>query len=202
MGAPLRDQRTRWARRAYLAVAAADTALAAAGCRRARWLTKPLLMPLLLVGRDRRTQVALGLCGAGDVALMGTGPAAFTAGLGCFLAGHLAWVPALRARGAGGLLRRQPVLGLPVVAASAGLNVYLWGRTGSDRLPVLAYSAVLTGMALVAVDTGRAATATGGALFVVSDTLIALERFGGVRLPLHEGWVMVTYATAQALLSA
>ncbi len=187
---------------AYLALAVADTALAAGGAKRARWLSKPLLMPVLMVGRDRRTQVALGLCGAGDVALMGTSPAAFTAGLGCFLAGHIAWVPALRARGGGGLLGRRPVLGLPLIAAWAGLNAYLWSRTGKDRIPVLAYSTVLTGMALVAVDTGVPATAAGGGLFMLSDSLIALDRFGGVRLPLHEGWVMATYTAAQALLSA
>jgi len=44
--------------------------------------------------------------------------------------------------------------------------------------------------------------ATGGALFMVSDSLIALDRFGGLHLPLHEGWVMATYTTAQALLAA
>jgi len=187
--------------RAYLAVAVADTALAAGGFHRGRWLTKPLLMPLLTVGQDGRTRIALGLCGAGDLALLGTSPQAFTTGLGCFLAGHLAWVPAIRARGGSRLLRRHPVASLPLVGAWAGLNVYLWGRTGRDRVPVLAYSTVLTGMALVAVDSGTAATATGGALFVVSDALIALDRFGGLRLPCHEGWVMATYAAAQALLS-
>jgi len=187
---------------AYVALAAADVVLAAAGRSRARRFTKPLLMPALMVGRDRPTQVALGLCGAGDVALMGSSEAAFTAGLGCFLAGHLAWVPALRARGGGGLLRRRPALGLPVVLAWAGLNAYLWNRTGKDRLPVAAYSTVLAGMTLVAVDTGVPWTAAGGGLFMLSDSLIALERFGGVHLPLHEGWVMATYTTAQALLAS
>ena len=57
-------------------------------------------------------------------------------------------------------------------------------------------------MSLVAVDTGRLSKASGGALFMVSDSLIALERFGDLRLPLHEGWVMATYTAAQALLSA
>lgn len=41
----------------------------------------------------------------------------------------------------------------------------------------------------------------GGALFLASDCLLALEKFGGLRLPAHEGLVMATYASAQALLA-
>jgi len=186
----------------YLGLAVADSGLAAAGVDRPRWLTKPLLMPALMVDRDRPTQVALALCGAGDVALMRRSPAAFRTGLGFFLGGQIAWVAALRARGSVGRLRRQPVLGLPVVVAWAALNAYLWGRTGRDRLPVVIYSTILAGMALVAVDTGDPLTAAGGGLFMASDSLIALERFAGLRLPLHEGWVMATYTAAQALLAA
>jgi len=186
----------------YVALAVADTALAAAGADRPRWLTKPLLMPALMVDRDRPTQVALALSWGGDVALMWTTPAAFTAGLGCFLGGQVAWVAALRTRGSGGGLRRKPVRGLPVVAGWAALNAYLWGRTGSDRIPVVVYSSVLAAMALAAVDTGDPLTAAGGGLFMASDSLIALERFAGLRLPMHEGWVMATYTTAQALLAA
>ena len=89
------------ARRATLvfaALAAADTLLAATGCDRPRWLTKPLLMPVLMAGRDRPAQRALALGGAGDVALLGSSQTAFMAGLGCFLAGHVAWIIALRQR--------------------------------------------------------------------------------------------------------
>jgi uncharacterized membrane protein YhhN len=186
----------------YVALAVADTALAAAGVGRPRWLTKPLLMPALMVDRDRPTQVALALSWGGDVALMGTSPVAFTAGLGCFLGGQVAWVAALRTRGSLGGLRRRPLLGVPVVAGWAALNAYLWSRTGSDRIPVVVYSSVLAGMALAAVDTGDPLTAAGGGLFMASDSLIALERFAGLRLPAHEGWVMATYTTAQALLAA
>jgi hypothetical protein len=39
------------------------------GRDRQRRLTKPLLMPTLMVGRDRSTHRALALGGAGDVAL-------------------------------------------------------------------------------------------------------------------------------------
>jgi uncharacterized membrane protein YhhN len=187
---------------AYLALAATDTALAATGREHARRVTKPLLMPTLMLGRERRTARAVALGGAGDVALLGESAAAFTAGLGFFLAGHVAWIAALRARPGRRLLRRRPALAAPYVVAWAGLNTYLWPRTGRDRVPVLAYSSVLLAMALTALDTGERAAAAGAALFLASDSLLALDRFGGVHLPAHEGWVMVTYTAAQGLLAA
>lgn len=187
---------------AYLALAATDTFLAATGREKQRRATKPLLMPTLQLGKDKATKRALGLGTAGDVALMADGDAAFTAGLGSFLAGHVAWMTAIRGRGDGGLLRRKPVAAVPYLAAFAGLNAYLWPRTGKDRLPVMVYSAALLGTALVALDSGRAKTAAGGALFLVSDTLLALERFADVHLPAHEGLVMATYTSAQGLLAS
>lgn len=186
----------------YLALAMADIVLAATGKRKARWLTKPLLMPTLLVGRDPATQRALALGGAADVALLGESQAAFTAGLATFLAGHVAWIVALRRRGGGGFLRSHPAAALPYAIAWIGLNAYLWPRTGRDRYPVLAYSAALTAMALTALDSGRLPTAAGGGLFLTSDTLLALERFAGVELPAREGLVMATYTAGQALLAS
>jgi uncharacterized membrane protein YhhN len=186
--------------RLYAALAAVDAVLAATGRDRARRLTKPLLMPTLLAGKDRPAQRALALGGVGDVALLGSGPAAFTAGLGAFLAGHVAWMAALRPSSSG-VLARRPAAAVPYALAWAGLNAYLWSRTGRDRLPVLVYSAALAGTALTALDTGERGVAAGGALFMVSDTLLALERFGDVHLPAHEALVMTTYTSAQALLA-
>jgi len=187
---------------AYVVLAVADVTLAATERKSLRLLTKPLLMPTLLIGRERMTQRALALGGAGDVALLGSSPAAFTAGLGAFLAGHLAWIQALRQRPGSGLVRRHPVVALPYAAAWLGLNAYLWPHTGRDRYPVLAYSTALAAMALTALDTGRPATAAGGVLFLTTDSLLALDRFAGVELPRHEGWVMATYVAAQGLLAA
>jgi uncharacterized membrane protein YhhN len=181
-------------------LAAVDAVLAATGRDRARRVTKPLLMPTLMLDKDRPTQRALALGGAGDVALLGSGQAAFTAGLGSFLAGHVAWLAALRPHSTG-LLRRNPAVAAPYLAAWAGLNAYLWPRTGKDRVPVLVYSTALLATALAALDTSRSDVAAGGALFLASDALLALERFGDVHLPAHEGIVMATYTSGQALLA-
>ena len=192
----------RTARTPYAVLAGVDTILAAAGRDRARRLTKPLLMPVLAVDRDASTRRALLLGGLGDVALLGAGRGAFTAGLGSFLLGHVAWVRALRERPGGGVVRRRPVLAVPYALVLAGFNAYLWRRTGPDRVPVLVYSAALTATALAALDTGDPRAASGGALFLASDGLLALERFADLHLPAHEGLVMASYTGAQALLAA
>jgi uncharacterized membrane protein YhhN len=192
----------RRARGVFVALAATDTLLAGAARDRQRWLTKPLLMPVLMAGSDRGSWRPLALGGAGDVALLGSSDAAFTAGLACFLAGHAAWIHALRRRPGGGRLRSRPVLAAPYLAAFGALNAYLWPRTGRDRLPVLAYSTALLAMSLTALDSGSRRTAAGGALFLVSDTLLALKKFAGLHLPAHESMVMATYTTAQALLAS
>ena len=186
----------------YAALAAADTFLAATGRNRPRWLTKPLLMPVLMAGRDRPTQRALAPGWAGDLALLADGDAAFRAGLLSFLAGHLAWISALRQRPGGGRLRARPDLAVPPLAATAVVSAYLWPRTGTNRRPVLAYSAALLAMSLTALDRGTRATAAGGMLFLASDSLLALQKFGGLRLPAGEGLVMAAYTAAQALLAA
>jgi len=134
--------------------------------------------------------------------LLGSGEITFMAGLGCFLAGHVAWIMALRQRPGRGRLRARPVLAVPHLAAFGAVNACLWKRTGKDRIPVVVYSAALLAMSLVALDSGSSRTAAGGALFLASDTLLALEKFGGLQLPAHEGLVMATYTSAQALLAS
>jgi len=196
----------RWlmARRAttvFVTIAAVDTILAGLGRDRLRWVTKPLLMPALMAGSDRSSRRALAFGAAGDVALLGSGDAAFTAGLVSFLAGHVAWTAALRQRPGGGRLRSRPALALPYLAAFGSLNAYLWPRTGKDRIPVLGYSTALLAMALTALDTGSPRAAAGGALFLVSDSLLALQKFAGIQVPAHEALVMATYTSAQALLA-
>jgi uncharacterized membrane protein YhhN len=187
---------------AFAALAAADAVLAVAGRNRERWLTKPLLMPVLVPGRSRAAQRALALSWVGDVALLGSGDAAFQAGLVSFLASHLAWIDALRKQPVRGRLGKHPALAIPPLAAGVAMNVLLWPRTGRDRVPVLLYSVALLAMSLAALDTDSPAAATGGLLFLASDALLALRKFGVVDLRSADGVVMATYAAAQALLAA
>ena len=117
------------------------------------------------------------------------------------LAGHVAWIIALRQRPGRGHLRARPALAAPHLITFGAVNAYLWKRTGQDRIPVIVYSTALLAMSLAALDSGSPRTAAGGALFLASDTLLALEKFGGLHLPAHEGLVMATYTSAQVLLA-
>ena len=195
----------------YVLLAAADAVLAANATRRARWLTKPALMPALAavaVTGEKRTGApstdpmmlaGLGLSWLGDVALLGEGDGPFALGLGAFLAAHCFYLVALRRRRQGAFRHRV------WFAASYGLawcvlNTVLWNRTGRLRLPVLIYGTTLSAMALAALDTGSRATAAGGAAFLLSDSILALDNFGVATLPAADAMVMASYTAAQALI--
>ncbi|WP_406045286.1 lysoplasmalogenase [Micromonospora sp. NBC_00898] len=160
-----------------------------------QWLAKPLLAPLVLgylwsAGR-RVDPVAVGLAfaTAGDVALLADGRTAFLVGMGCFLVTQLAFLTAFVR------YRRPPV---PAVVAYLALwavaNALLWEALGPLRLPVLGYSLALSLMAAAATGVSRR-TATGGALFLVSDLLIGVGA-AGVDLPGQGLLVMTTYIAA------
>jgi uncharacterized membrane protein YhhN len=173
-------------------------------------VTKPLLMPALLAWflavtpRSRlRTLVGFGLGWSwlGDLGLMPAGEMWFLAGLGAFLVAQLAYAIAFWPARADSVLSR-PLLALPYLAVLVGLLVVLWDHLGDLRLPVSVYAVVIVTMAVLATGINRT-VATGAALFVVSDALIALDAVAGlVRLPAHDFWVMLTYLAAQLLIAA
>ena len=91
---------------------------------------------------------------------------------------------------------------VPYVAAVAGLVAACAGGAGGLLVPVLVYGALLGTMAVLSTGV-NGLTAAGGALFLVSDGLIALDAFAsGFALPGHGFWVMATYVAAQALIVA
>ncbi len=195
--------------RAYAAVAAADVALAARRARRGRRATKPLLMPLLAAhvagtddagGAKPLILAGLALSGLGDLALLGEGDGPFAFGLAAFLAAHGCYLAALVPRRRGGA-RRAPWTAGAYGLAWCGLNAVLFPRTGRLRLPVLVYGSALTAMALAALDTGSPAVAAGGAAFLLSDSILALDTFGPLSVPGADGIVMLTYTAAQALIA-
>lgn len=193
----------------YCVLAAADVALAATGNRRARRFTKPLLMPVLAAhvagtgrARDTKPLVLAGVClsGVGDVALLTKTDGRLAAGMGAFLSAHCCYLAALAKR------RRGGVRGAPWVAGAyglawLGLNAKLWPRTGRLRLPVVVYGSALAAMAIAALDTDVPAVVAGGAAFLVSDSILALNTFGDVSSPTADALVMLTYTAAQALIA-
>lgn len=129
--------------------------------------------------------LGLALGAAGDFFLSRGGQPMFLAGMVAFAAGHLAYVAGFWTRaGALGLATPSPalaaalaVLGLAVLA----LGLWLSAKAGPLRLPVLLYALVIGLMAASALilpaHPGNRTIQTGVALFLLSDTLLALRLF-------------------------
>ena len=211
---------------AYVALAATDTWLSGQPSRaahRARFLTKPLLMPTLsaslatnarAVGSPLRTSTLVAQAGGwgGDVALLGSGTKSFLAGAGSFGVGHIAYVAGFLRRRGSRPLAQDP--GVRVIAGSwaltAPLMAYLAGRQKRELgAPVLGYGTLLAVMAAAGSHldpevpaAARRLTAAGAGLFMLSDTLLGLRKFAMTEPPAElETAVMATYTAAQFLLS-
>lgn len=79
--------------------------------------------------------------------------------------------------------------------------VLIWPDLPADlRIPLTGYSLLLTAMAWRA-DVLGPYTAAGGALFLLSDALIATGIAEWPQAPAPDFWVMLTYIAAQALLT-
>lgn len=193
-----------------LAAALAVIGDALDGARLLHYVAKPLATALVATwvwrhgtrGAYRSAVLAgLALSLGGDVALM-LPVDVFAVGLGCFLLAHIAYLVALRTR-APLAARRLPWLAYALVAA--GVLAVLWPHLPPAlRLPVLAYVVMLAAMAAQAAVTWRvqpsratAGAALGGACFVMSDALLAFDRFVAP-WPGATALVLATYWMAQA----
>ncbi|MGW1926159.1 lysoplasmalogenase [Streptomyces massasporeus] len=172
-----------------------------AGAEPGHQIAKPLLMPLLAAyavtrGAPRPLTAALLLGWGGDVFLLSDADWAFLVGMGSFAAGHVCYLVLFGRR------RTSPALGALYAAALAGTVLLLWPDLPAElRIPVAGYSLLLTAMAYRSSALGLLA-GLGGALFLLSDTLIATGVAEWPRLPASDFWVMLTYIAAQYLLTA
>ena len=149
------------------------------------------------------TLVALGFSWLGDLvpSLVGE-DAAFLVMVGFFLLAQVAYVVAFAPLVRRSVVHTRPVLLLPYAAVLVVLIALC--APGADALlvPVAVYGGVLVAMAVLATGLGRTA-AVGGAVFLLSDSLIALEAFVPWWDLAGQGfWVMLTYTVGQGLLAA
>jgi uncharacterized membrane protein YhhN len=192
---------------AYLVVAAVNLVGAATGSRVLELLSKPLLVPLLVIWvllvrrgtAPRALVVGLGLAWLGDLALMVDGTAAFLAGLGFFLGMQVAYSAGFVGLGAAAVLRRRWWLPVGALVLWAGLNLALGPSLGELRIPLAVYSAALVTMATLACA-GSAVVGAGGLLFLVSDLMIGMDA-AGIEIPARGLLVMATYIAAQLLIT-
>lgn len=147
--------------------------------------------------------VALGFSWLGDLvpSLVGDG-AAFLVMVGFFLLAQVAYVVAFAPAVRRSVVHRRPLLVLPYAAVLAALVAACAPGAGSLLVPVCVYGGMLTAMAILSTGLGRVA-AVGGAVFLATDALIALEQFVPAWDLAGQGfWVMLTYTVGQGLLAA
>lgn len=153
--------------------------------------------------------LALMLCAAGDffLAIEQMDKRFFLAGLGAFLAGHIAYVVlfvALPQPDAALPQLALAVVGVAMVAVALGMGRRLFPVTGELQWPVTAYIAVILIMGLASLWNGAALIVAGAASFMVSDSILAAERFlmkpGSPFRQFAGPAVWITYFAAQVLI--
>lgn len=173
-------------------------------------VTVALAMPLLAahlwssVPQSRlvvASLAALGFSWIGDVVpLFLDGDAAFLTLVGSFMAAQASYVWAFVPYWRDGLPARRRALLVPYLAVFAGLLTACLPASGALAPAVIVYGCLLMTMALLSTGVDVRAW-IGGAVFLVSDGLIALDHFA-TALPaaVQPFAVMSTYLLAQALL--
>ncbi|MED7949532.1 lysoplasmalogenase [Streptomyces sp. BE303] len=196
----------------YATTSAAHLGAILADTQVLRHATKPALMPLLAAhsavaaaaaGREapRLLTPALLLSAGGDVLLQLGNDTAFLAGMGSFAAAHVCYVTMFVGQGALTERRRALLVAAAYAAAWATMVSRLWPDLGDLRVPVAGYSLLLASTAVTSAGLGLR-TGLGGALFLLSDTLIATKLAKWRELPGHQFWIMATYVLAQYLLAS
>lgn len=178
-----------------------------------QWLAQLISKPvpvLLLAGvvagvglsHRRRLLVFVGLLlsALGDI-LLAWSEGAFIFGLVSFLLAHVAYIVAFSR------VTRTAALGWLVPFALWGGGVYavLWPGLGDLAVPVAVYVSVIVTMVWRAAATwgvvaGGGLAFLGAALFVLSDSMLALNRFHEPFLGAREG-VILTYWAAQVFIA-
>lgn len=179
-----------------------------------RWIAKPLASIFFVVagiaadgsmtptGRLILAGLVLGACG--DVLLLPHNKAAFLAGIGVFLLGHVAYAAAFLSAGSDLLLASATLAPLAIVAYFIG-RWLLPHVEAPMKAPVLAYIAVISLMVALAVGTYSARTGSAPWLiaaiaFYLSDLSVARDRFVSPGL-INRVWGIPLYYAAQLLFA-
>lgn len=165
-----------------------------------------ILLPILgkgLNAKFRRTLIlALCFCLLGDILLLKN--AYFVFGLGAFLIGHLLFAKAFI--GLHGF-QRNPIVALLLLIIGIGLYAWLYPDLGDLKYPVAAYVLVILFMAWQGIGlylrektTAYGFILFGVALFMLSDSMIAIDKF---KAPFELSGLVIlsTYWLAIALIA-
>jgi uncharacterized membrane protein YhhN len=185
-----------------------------------RFITKPLLMPLLAIYLLQRTSsatsslkvwifLALFFSWLGDILLLfdETGPNFFLFGLSAFLVAQVFYIVFFHNIRMREYIRGNALLLLLVIVYYSILFSLLSPYLGKMRLPVRIYGVVLSFMVMLAMHTmlGKNKKAAlwmtmGAILFVVSDSLLAFNKFFSA-FDYAGLMIMLTYGLAQLFIT-
>ncbi len=146
---------------------------------------------------------ALGLSTAGDI-LLDLDPKLFVLGLGAFLLAQITYIALFWRNRAPGIRLEPPLLAgiLLVIAYSATLSAWIVPSVGDLSVPVVFYICALTAMVVSALLARFrwAWVAAGAILFMVSDSILAINRFK-TPVPGHEYLIWSTYYLGQCAIA-
>lgn len=183
------------------------------------YLVKPLLMPVLMVSlmypdmKMPGKKIILGglfFSWLGDIFLLFESGQSiyFIAGLVCFLITHICYIIyflSIRSD-APSFLKKHPAYLLLIPGYGAALVYLLFPYLGILKIPVIVYGATICAMLLGSLHVYLKVKApanryfvSGAALFVLSDSLLAFNKFYQP-LPFAGIWIMLSYCAAQFLI--
>ncbi len=144
--------------------------------------------------------VGLLFSGFGDILLHVDGVAYFVHGLGSFLIAHLFYIGAFLRQPAF-IRSRLPVL-MAIVVYGVIMGVLLFPHLGDMLIPVAAYLLIILVMGISAAlgTANQTLVIVGAVLFILSDSLIAVNRFL-TPVPLSDFLIMITYYLAQFFIT-
>lgn len=202
----------------FFAVATINLIAVLAGQQTLIWISKPLMMPLLALWLWNTTPasrlrngwlIGLAFSTLGDILLMFPGSLNFLLGLSAFLLAHVSYIWAIRTGlpQERGFLRQQPLWFIPFAIYPLALLFWLWPDIpAAMRIPVAVYAIVIATMAQSVLNLRNTIPAAafssmmlGALLFVLSDSLIAVNKFGHPFSGAHVA-VISTYIVGQWLL--
>jgi uncharacterized membrane protein YhhN len=154
--------------------------------------------------------VAALLCSAaGDAFLAQNGERPFLGGLASFLLAHVLYVVLFASTGEAFLIFAEtwrPAAAVLMLLFVGVLLLRLWARIDATlRIPVAAYAAAILAMGISALTLPVPLVILGAALFMVSDGLLAAERFMLAAAAPHRAWsgraVWLLYYAAQLAIT-
>ena len=162
-----------------------------------RWIIKTASIALFAYVVRRYPILALALLfGALGDALLDLSSQLFVAGLIAFLCGHIVYTICFTRTGVE-KHGRGPLIGLALF--SAIYLAWLWPSLGAMRLPVIFYVGAITVMAITSFRVGGW-VAIGAILFLLSDSLLAANRFKAP-IPLRDYLIWFTYYFGQMAIA-